>query len=173
MNTKSFRSALKNIATGLFTREQIQLRNSIVRAASALGAAYAESQQEHMRNAALAVKYLVLQNKWDRTKPVVVMESRPFDELDDSYSETVKKHVTNALAGQPAQYKGMALTTEVENATVATSDQKLLQLWHVRRDHISGSLELVPAGYVLASSEEFVAIGVMSPLWVVDTTVGR
>lgn len=168
MNTKSLRSALKNIATGLFTREQIQLRNSIVRAASALGAAYAQSQQEHMRNAALAVKYLVLQNNWDRTKPVVVMESRPFDELDDSYSETVKKHVTDALAGQPAQYKGMALTTEVENATVATSDQKLLQLWHARRDRASGNLELVPAGYVLASSEEFVAIGVMSSLWIID-----
>lgn len=164
MNTKSLRSALKNIATGLFTREQIQLRNSIVRAASALGAAYAESQQEHMRNAALAVKYLVLQNNWDRTKPVVVMESRPFDELDDSYSETV----TDALAGQPAQYKGMALTTEVENATAATSDQKLLQLWHARRDRASGNLELVPAGYVLASSEEFVAIGVMSSLWIID-----
>lgn len=160
MNTKSFRNSLKEIATGLFTHEQTQLRNSIVRAASALGAAYAQSQQEHMRNAALAVKYLVLQNNWDRTKPVVVMESRP--------SETVKKHVTDALAGQPAQYKGMALTTEVENATVATSDQKLLQLWHARRDRASGNLELVPAGYVLASSEEFVAIGVMSSLWIID-----
>lgn len=163
MNTKSFRNSLKEIATGLFTHEQTQLRNSIVRAASALGAAYAQSQQEHMRNAALAVKYLVLQNNWDRTKPVVVMESRPL-----SYSETVKKHVTDALAGQPAQYKGMALTTEVENATVATSDQKLLQLWHARRDRASGNLELVPAGYVLASSEEFVAIGVMSSLWIID-----
>ena len=168
MNTKSLRSALKEIATGLFTHEQTQLRNSIVRAASALGAAHAQSQQEHMRNAALAVKYLVLQNNWDRTKPVVVMEGCVSDDLNDISSATVKKHVTDALAGQPAQYKGMALTTEVKNATAATSDQKLLQLWHARRDRISDSLELVPAGYVLASSEEFITIGVMSPLWVVD-----
>ena len=62
----------------------------------------------------------------------------------------------------------MALTTEVKNATAATSDQKLLQLWHARRDRISDSLELVPAGYVLASSEEFITIGVMSPLWVIE-----
>ena len=165
---KSFRNSLKEIATGLFTHEQTQLRNSIVRAASALGAAYAQSQQEHMRNAALAVKYLVLQNKWDRTKPVVVMAGDVFDELGDIRGETVKKYVTGAPAGQPAQYKGMALTTEVENATAATSDQKLLQLWHARRDRVTGSLELVPAGYVLASSEEFIAIGVMSPLWVID-----
>ena len=162
---KSFRNSLKEIATGLFTHEQTQLRNSIVRAASALGAAYAQSQQEHMRNASLAVKYLVLQNNWDRTKPVVVMEGCVFDDIS---SATVKKRVTDALAGQPAQYKGMALTTEVKNATAATSDQKLLQLWHVRRGHISDSLELGPAGYVLASSEEFITIGVMSPLWVIE-----
>ena len=111
---KSFRNSLKEIATGLFTHEQTQLRNSIVRAASALGAAYAQSQQEHMRNAALAVKYLVLQNNWDRTKPVVVMESCVFDDLNNISSATVKKRVTDALAGQPAQYKGMALTTEVK-----------------------------------------------------------
>ena len=161
---KSFRNSLKEIATGLFTHEQTQLRNSIVRAASALGAAYAQSQQEHMRNAALAVKYLVLQNNWDRTRPVAVMEGCVFQ----LSSATVKKYVTDALAGQPAQYKGMALTTEVKNATAATSDQKLLQLWHARRNHISDSLELVPAGYVLASSEEFITIGVMSPLWVIE-----
>ena len=161
---KSFRNSLKEIATGLFTHEQTQLRNSIVRAASALGAAYAQSQQEHMRNAALAVKYLVLQNNWDRTKPVAVMEGCVFQ----LSSATVKKRVTDAQAGQPAQYKGMALTTEVKNATAATSDQKLLQLWHARRDRISDSLELVPAGYVLASSEEFITIGVMSPLWVIE-----
>lgn len=161
---KSFRNSLKEIATGLFTHEQTQLRNSIVRAASALGAAYAQSQQEHMRNAALAVKYLVLQNNWDRTKPVAVMEGCVFQ----LSSTTVKKYVTDALAGQPAQYKGMALTTEVKDATAATSDQKLLQLWHARRDRISDSLELVPAGYVLASSEEFITIGVMSPLWVIE-----
>ena len=168
MNTKSLRSALKEIATGLFTHEQTQLRNSIVRAASALGAAYAQSQQEHMRNAALAVKYLVLQNKWDRTKPVVVMVGDGFNELGDTHGEAVKKYVTDAPAGQPAQYKGMALTTEVENATAATSDQKLLQLWQARRDRASGNLELVPAGYVLANSEEFITIGVMSSLWIID-----
>jgi hypothetical protein len=169
MNTKSFRSTLKEIATGLFAHDQVQLRNSIVRVASALGAVYAEGQKEHMRNASLAVKYLVLQNKWDHTKPkVVVMAGDWFDELGDTRGETVKKYVTDTLVGQPAQYKGMALTTEVENATAATSDQKLLQLWHARRDSISGSLELVPAGYVLASSDEFIDIGAMSPLWVID-----
>ena len=76
MNTKSFRNTLKEIATVLFAHDQVQLRASIVRAGCALSSVYAETQAEYLRNASLAVKYIVTQNQFHDSAPVRIMPSR-------------------------------------------------------------------------------------------------
>ena len=165
MNTKSFRSTLKEIATGLFAHDQVQLRAGIVRAGCALSSVYAETQAEYLRNASVAVKYIVTQNQFHDSAPerfiVFAVKILPI------YKEIGDK-VVSTIAGQPALYNGLAIATEVAGATAATSSQKLLRLYNARWNRADECLELIASTYVLAEKEEFIVMPAMPPAWFID-----
>ena len=165
MNTKSFRSTMKEIATGLFAHDQVQLRASIVRAGCAMSSVYAETQAEYLRNASVAVKYIVTQNQFHDSAPVRIM---PMEALDSPIYKEIGDKVVSTIAGQPALYNGLAIATEVAGATAATSSQKLLRLYNARWNRADEYLELIASTYVLAEKEEFIVMPAMPPAWFID-----
>lgn len=162
---KSLRNTLKEIATGLFAHDQVKLRASIVRAGCALSSVYAETRAEYLRNASVAVKYIVTQNPFNGSEPIRIL---PMEAIDSPVCKEISEKVVSTIAGQPAMYNGLAIATEVTGATSATSSQKLLRLYNASWNRADEYLELIASTYVLAEKEEFIVMPAMPPAWFID-----